>query len=538
MLHGHINRFVPKSKIDPIPDESVDPVDKSMEKSNTLSFQKNDNVSQEEGDRDLPDEEENAASLIVGSTSEEIPVVVEAQNISVVNDRAGEVETLTFGSLEQDRIFLVDLSEKQFTSYAFRWERGSLFYGLSPDTSLPQFTEVQEDDEREGSEEIKVSYLYVSENSAGKKMILYPQTQVTGLEISLIRPYDSVAETRGGFNAQLNYDSGASYSSLPIVSRDEWGAELSNIDDPANLSWDPYYYHANRIIIHHTVTPNQPADPEVYMRAVYLYHKNTKGWGDVGYNYLIDHLGNIYEGKLGGEEVKGYHAGSQANRGSIGIALLGNFEEATPTKAARTALIKLMAEKGAFYKFKLKYGLRASSKWVNDSYTIFSHKDAFNLKSGVWTAEATSCSGLYLYNLLPSLSKKAQEYKQNHFSKIKSIAIEAQKEFLKNYEEDTLYVFYDLPESVNQQTVLNLIPSFSGITEKVVRKNMAMIKVADWDNGGYVPPADWDRYVTENVQTYYPESRGTEDRLKTLYKIFRLDNDVEHVGLNYIGEYN
>jgi hypothetical protein len=64
------------------------------------------------------------------------------------------------------------------------------------------------------------------------------------------------------------------------------------------------------------VTQNQKADPAATMRAIYYYHAVTQGWGDIGYNFLVDWHGNVYEGRYGGTNVVGGHS-LQYNYGSL-----------------------------------------------------------------------------------------------------------------------------------------------------------------------------------------------------------------------------
>jgi hypothetical protein len=89
-----------------------------------------------------------------------------------------------------------------------------------------------------------------------------------------------------------------------IISRKGWGA---------NEAWatrEPVYETPTHFVIHHTVTSNDPQDPAYIVRAIYQYHALSQGWGDIGYNFLIDRQGNIYEGRKGGDGVVGVHAGS------------------------------------------------------------------------------------------------------------------------------------------------------------------------------------------------------------------------------------
>lgn len=55
-----------------------------------------------------------------------------------------------------------------------------------------------------------------------------------------------------------------------------------------------------RIIIHHTADDNRTEKDDLAMiRGIYYYHTVVRGWGDIGYNYLVGQRGQIYEGRAG-----------------------------------------------------------------------------------------------------------------------------------------------------------------------------------------------------------------------------------------------
>ena len=95
-----------------------------------------------------------------------------------------------------------------------------------------------------------------------------------------------------------------------------------------------------------STTPSPPTAPDqngaAEVRAVYVYHAVTREWGDIGYNYLTDRFGNIYEGRFGGENVVGGHA-YQFAFGSSGIGNLGTFNTVDVTAAQRSAIIAITA---------------------------------------------------------------------------------------------------------------------------------------------------------------------------------------------------
>jgi uncharacterized protein YraI len=128
----------------------------------------------------------------------------------------------------------------------------------------------------------------------------------------------------------------------PIISRGAWGAnETYRFDRDGAVWWPTQYQTVSHVIVHHTVTPTFQ-DPLVAMRAIYYYHAVERGWGDIGYNYLVDHMGNVYEGRYGGENVIGGHAYQYAH-GSSGIGLLGDFSTTMTTPEAQAGLVWISA---------------------------------------------------------------------------------------------------------------------------------------------------------------------------------------------------
>jgi len=110
-----------------------------------------------------------------------------------------------------------------------------------------------------------------------------------------------------------------------IIGRAGWGANESYRFRQGKEVWPVERPPVKKIILHHTVTSNGASDPAAVLRAIYHYHAVTLGWGDIGYNYIVDRNGNVYEGRFGGEGVRGAHA-AQFNEGTIGVAILGNYQ--------------------------------------------------------------------------------------------------------------------------------------------------------------------------------------------------------------------
>jgi hypothetical protein len=126
-----------------------------------------------------------------------------------------------------------------------------------------------------------------------------------------------------------------------IVSRSGWGA------DEEIVRAKPIIAPADRLaIVHHTAGTNAytPAQAAAIVRGIELYHVKGNGWNDIGYNFLVDRFGTVYEGRGGGIEKNVIGAHSEGfNTGTFGVALIGNYARATPPKAQRDALVNLLA---------------------------------------------------------------------------------------------------------------------------------------------------------------------------------------------------
>jgi len=149
--------------------------------------------------------------------------------------------------------------------------------------------------------------------------------------------------------AKAQQQASASVNPANIISRNEWNPNNAN----CKMSWTPRHYKVEKIVIHHTADNRNGLstlnDSINAVRATCHYHSVSLGWGDIGYNYLISPTGHIFEGRGGGEGVEAGHAYA-ANRGSVGIAMLGTFSTENITPAARESLIRLLADLSQRYR--------------------------------------------------------------------------------------------------------------------------------------------------------------------------------------------
>jgi hypothetical protein len=186
----------------------------------------------------------------------------------------------------------------------------------------------------------------------------------------------------------------------PIITRADWHA------DESIRRAGPYYYAdgIHLAIVHHTAGSNSysKAQSASIVRAIELYHVQGNGWNDIGYNFLVDKYGQVFEGRYGGitRPVVGAHA-QGFNSGSVGISVIGDYGSTAITPAARAALVSLIAWRlDLAHVDPLSKVARVSAG--NPRYPAGTAV-TLNAISGHRDAYPTSCPGASLYGQLPSL---------------------------------------------------------------------------------------------------------------------------------------
>src|SRR4051794_1229298 len=186
----------------------------------------------------------------------------------------------------------------------------------------------------------------------------------------------------------------AVFTPRPVIySRAQWGAD-ERIRGKSSL----HYGDVHAGFVHHTVNANDYTRAEVpgLLRSIYAYHVKSRGWSDIGYNYLVDRFGRIWEGRYGGIDraVVGAHTLGY-NDDSFAASAIGDYELVRPSQAVVQAY-------GALFAWKLSlHGVDASStrQYVTSRWfrAINGHRDA----------AATACPGQFLYDKLPTIRRLA-----------------------------------------------------------------------------------------------------------------------------------
>ena len=192
-----------------------------------------------------------------------------------------------------------------------------------------------------------------------------------------------------------------------IVARSEWGADESLKSSTGGCTRT--FHPLRQIFVHHTAGSNNDHNGAATMRAIYAYHTQSRGWCDIGYNFVIDWSGTIYEGRwarkyapwethdsedLSDHVATGAHVGG-FNSGSVGISLMGNFTNVGPPPAMKNSLKSMLA-------------WEADRHNLNPTGTHTFNGRRMRVISGHRDAGQTACPGKRLYAQLPKLRRKTR----------------------------------------------------------------------------------------------------------------------------------
>src|SRR3954449_10740262 len=215
------------------------------------------------------------------------------------------------------------------------------------------------------------------------------------VRVELIDPGTSPADAAPGA-PEMTDQAHAAMAMPEIYSREQWGA------DESLMTWDHEYAPTIKAAtIHHTADGNNysAADVPAIMRSIYAYHAVSRGWGDIGYNVVVDKFGRAWEGRSGGlaSTVIGAHAGG-FNYETFGISMLGNYDLVDTTPVMIDMVAQVIAWKLSLYGVdpagqvtltSAGGGTAKYAKGVSVTLpTIFAHRDV----------GATLCPGRYGYS--------------------------------------------------------------------------------------------------------------------------------------------
>jgi hypothetical protein len=166
--------------------------------------------------------------------------------------------------------------------------------------------------------------------------------------------------------------------------RDQW---CQNANCPTDIT--PIITEVSHLIIHHTAGSNTSSDWSSVVYAIWNYHVNTNGWDDIGYNWLIDPNGVIYEGRA--DNIQGAHfCGKNGN--TMGVCILGTYTDVEPSFQSMNSIKRLFAWKSCKEDIDPN-GIAYHPPSDEEIFTVSGHRDGC----------ATACPGDMLYDLIPDL---------------------------------------------------------------------------------------------------------------------------------------
>lgn len=188
-----------------------------------------------------------------------------------------------------------------------------------------------------------------------------------------------------------------------IVSRASWGANESLV------SSSPSYTNLKAIYLHHTASSNNydRSTSVSQIRSIFMYQTVTLEWGDIGYHFLVDKYGTVYEGQRGG--VAGITQGAHArgfNSNTIAISAMGNYDEASPPAELVNSITQTLAWKAA------QHGLNPNSTTtlISSGNTKYAYGTSVVTPTflGHYYTNSTDCPGRYLKPLITKIATDAK----------------------------------------------------------------------------------------------------------------------------------
>ena len=229
----------------------------------------------------------------------------------------------------------------------------------------------------------------------------------SGLRVDLIDPGSSPADDDP--DAGRPMQSAAAAAGQPVIyTRAQWGA-----DERLRRTGPSYNSTIKAGFVHHTAGTNGYSEAEVpkILRAIYAYHVKGNGWSDIGYNFLVDRFGRLWEGRYGGMDraVVGAHTGG-FNVDTFAVSAIGNYDKAPVTPEMVDSIARLMAWKLSM-SFRDPNGSTVlTSQGGGTSRYAAGSKVTFANVSGHRDAGKTSCPGTNLYAQLGQIRALTTSY--------------------------------------------------------------------------------------------------------------------------------
>lgn len=227
--------------------------------------------------------------------------------------------------------------------------------------------------------------------------------RLRGLRLRYVNARVPAATTASAHRAQVTLPTGGT---LPIIPRSAWGASRCKPRDTAG------YGRVDMAFVHHTLSLNgyRRSDSASIVLGICLFHRNVNHWDDIGYDFLVDRYGQVFEGRKGGIDspVIGAQAGG-FNTYSTGVAAIGDFRYRGLPAAGMNSLARLLAWKLSLSGVPAEGTVSVTS--AGGLFTPYPAGTAVTLDriAGHRDADSTECPGAALYAQLPALRSQVAQ---------------------------------------------------------------------------------------------------------------------------------
>jgi uncharacterized protein with LGFP repeats len=192
-----------------------------------------------------------------------------------------------------------------------------------------------------------------------------------------------------------------------MFTRSQWGG------DAVVPRAAPSYGQIQLAFVHHTVNANEygPEDSAAIVLGIAKYHRDHNGWNDLGYNFLVDQYGQIFEGRAGGIDLPIVGAQAQGfNSVSTGVACIGTYTSVAQTEAGMEALARIIGWKLSLHGIPVAGAVTVTSAGGETNKFRSGTPVTFQRISGHRDGNATSCPGNVLYTQLADLRTRAARH--------------------------------------------------------------------------------------------------------------------------------
>jgi hypothetical protein len=244
--------------------------------------------------------------------------------------------------------------------------------------------QVKPDEHADGRNGKFISNLYFADKSARNFRLRYTgDVKIGEVEIHFFNPGESESPARPGVQP-ANDRSACPCPQPDYQGRLDWCPNGNCPTDPT-----PQTTTVTHLIVHHAAGTNNSNDWAAVVRSIWDFHVNVNGWDDVGYNWLIDPNGVLYEGR-GDNRLGAHFCGT--NGGTMGVCVMGDYTLVPPTAEAVSTLQNLLTWK-------------ACDASIDPLGSAFHNSSGLTLKriSGHRDGCATSCPGNSFYPMFDNI---------------------------------------------------------------------------------------------------------------------------------------